>query len=218
MAMMRIIAAALLALGSAPAWAARPFFTDDARIVDKGHCQIESFVKNQRAYAGSEWWVMPACNPSFAPFGAGIEFTLGRNRIEDEQNTVRQAKFLLKKLEDNGPGYAFAIGSFGGDPYFTGIASYSFHAHAVMHANLGMIHNKLPDTDRETWGLGIEVPLTGRWTAASETFGQRGDMPTQHAGVRYAVIPKRVQVDMTIGHQSADPVKRFYSLGLRLLF
>jgi len=217
----RHIAAALaasLTAAASTAFGARPFFTDDARIVDKGHCQIESFAKNQRAYAGSEWWVMPACNPPFAPFAAGIEFTLGRNRIEDEENTVRQAKFLLKKLEDNGPGYALSIGSFGGDPYFTGIASYAFHDHAVLHANLGMIHNKLPDTDRETWGLGIEVPLSGRWTAASETFGQRGDTPTQHAGLRYAVIPKRVQVDTTLGHQSADPVKRFYSIGLRLLF
>lgn len=193
--------------------AARPFFTDDARIVERGHCQVESFEKSQRAYAGSEVWVMPACNP----FGA--ELTLGRNRIEDEENTVLQAKFLLKRLEDTGgAGYALAVGRFGGDPYLNAIASYAFGQRLVLHGNLGMIHNRLPDTSRETWGIGTEIPLTGRWTAAAETFGQQGDTPTQHVGLRYAVIPKRVQVDMTVGHQSADPVKRFTSIGLRLLF
>jgi hypothetical protein len=81
-----------------------------------------------------------------------------------------------------------------------------------------MIHNRLPNTDRATWGIGIEPPLSTRWTAAAETFGQRGDMPTQHIGLRYTVAPKHVQVDTTVGHQSADPVKRFYSIGLRLIF
>jgi hypothetical protein len=195
------------------AHAARPFFTDDARIVDRGHCQIETFQKSQRAYAGSEVWFMPACNP----FGA--ELTLGRNRIEDEHNTVLQAKFLLKRLEDTGgAAYAFAIGRFGGDPYVNGIASYAFGQRIVLHANLGLIHNRVPDTNRETWGIGTEIPLTGRWTAAAETFGQQGDTPTQHVGLRYALVPKRVQIDTTVGHQSADPVKRFTSLGLRLLF
>ena len=206
------LAAAVLVLAVPAAQAARPLFTDDARIVDKGHCQLETFTKTQRAYIGSEVWVMPACNPF------GVEFTLGHNRIEDEQNTVRQAKFLLKKLEDTGPGYAFSVGSFGGDPYVNGIASYAFKDRATLHANLGAIHNRLPNTDRATWGVGIEVPLTERWTAAGETFGQQGDTPTKHAGIRYAVVPKRVQVDATLGEQSAMPAKRFYSFGRRLLF
>ena len=167
--------------------AARPFFTDDARVVERGHCQVESFTKSQRAYAGSEVWVMPACNPF------GMELTLGRNRIEDEYNTVAQAKFLVKRLEDNGAGFAFALGSFGGDPYLNGIASYSFRQRVVLHANLGMIHNRLPDTDRATWGMGSEFPLTPRWAAAAETFGQRGDTATHHIGLRYALVPKRVQ-------------------------
>ena len=204
--------AALCAASATAVHAARPFFTDDARVVERGHCQVESFTKSQRAYAGSEVWVMPACNPF------GMELTLGRNRIEDEYNTVAQAKLLLKRLEDNGVGYALAAGVFGGDPYANAIASYSFHKRAVLHFNVGAIHNRVPDTDRQTWGLGVEVPLTGRWTAAAETFGQYGDTPTQHAGLRYALVPNRVQIDTTVGHQSADPVRRFTSIGLRLLF
>src|SRR5438105_13083646 len=140
--------AALCAASATAVHAARPFLTDDARVVERGHCQVESFTKSQRAYAGSELWVMPACNPF------GMELTLGRNRIEDEYNTVAQAKFLVKRLEDDGAGFAFALGSFGGDPYLNGIASYSFRQRVVLHANLGMIHNRLPDTDRGDLGHG----------------------------------------------------------------
>ena len=54
-----------------PAYAARPFVTDDARIVD--HCQVETFYKEQRNYSGSEFWFLPACNPF------GFEITIGGN-------------------------------------------------------------------------------------------------------------------------------------------
>ena len=135
-------------------------------------------------------------------------------RQKAEINEATTLGFCL----DDGAGYALAAGAFGGDPYANAIASYSFHQRAVLHFNFGVIHNRVPDTDRETWGLGIEVPLTGRWTAAAETFGQYGDTPTQHAGLRYALIPNRVQIDTTIGHQSGNPARRFTSLGLRLLF
>jgi hypothetical protein len=205
------IAAMLLALPVA-AHAARPFFTDDARIVDQGHCQLETFTKSQRAYAGSEFWFLPACNP----FGA--ELTLGRNRIEDEYNTIAQAKFLLKPLEANASGYAVSVGSFGGDPYANGIASFSFlDDRSVVHANLGMIRNS--DADRGTWGLGLEQLLVEpRLYGIVETFGQRGDKPTLHLGLRFWIVPNRVQVDATHGHMSADPEKRLYSVGLRLIF
>src|SRR5689334_25307126 len=122
----------VLLLAASPTFAARPFITDDARIVDEGHCQLETFAKRQSAYAGSEFWFLPACNP----FGA--ELTLGRNRIEDEYNTIAQAKFLLKPLEANASGYALSVGSFGGAPYANGIASVSFlDDRSVVHANLG---------------------------------------------------------------------------------
>lgn len=194
------------------AHAARPFITDDARIVDRGHCQLESFAKRQSAYAGSEFWFLPACNP----FGA--ELTLGRNRIEGEYNTVVQAKFLLKELRRNHSGYAFSVGSFGGEPYVNGIASRSFlDDRAVVHANLGAIRNR--DAERGTWGVGLEAPLAApRWYGILESFGQRGDKPTAHFGLRFWVIPDRFQVDATHGHQSADPEKRFNSVGIRLLF
>ena len=181
-------------------------------MVDPGHCQLEAFTKSQSAYAGSEAWFLPACNPF------GVELTLGRNRIEGEYNTIVQGKILLKELKSNAAGYAVSLGSFGGDPYLNGIASRSFlDERAVVHANLGAIRN--PDADRGTWGVGLEALLAApRWYGIVESFGQRGDKPTAHFGLRFWVIPNRFQVDATHGHQSSDPEKRFNSFGIRLLF
>lgn len=80
--------------------------------------------------------------------------------------------------------------------------------------NLGSISRTGP-----TWGLGLEALLAApRVFGIVETFGQRGETPTLHYGVRFWVVPNRFQVDATRGHQSADPTRRFYSVGLRLLF
>jgi hypothetical protein len=195
-----------------PAQAARPFITDDARIVDTGHCQLETFAKRQSAYAGSEFWFLPACNPF------GVEFTAGRNRIEDAYNTIVQAKFLMKRLEPNRAGYALSAGFFGGDPFWNGIGSYSFlDDRLVVHGNLGMIRNA--DADRGTWGLGAEALLASpRWYAIVEGFGQRGEKPTTHVGLRFWVVPDRFQIDATHGYESTNPAKRFNTLGLRFIF
>src|SRR5437016_13243535 len=108
--MRQAVLATVLAASCGAAQAARPFFTDDARIV--GNCQIETFYKEQRTYSGSEFWFLPACKV------LGFEITAGGNRIEGDRNEVVQAKFLLKPLETNGVGYALSIGSFRGEPYF----------------------------------------------------------------------------------------------------
>ena len=202
----------VLLVAASPTFAARPFITDDARLVDEGHCQLETFAKRQSAYAGSEFWFLPACNP----FGA--ELTVGRNRIEDDYSSVVQAKFLMKPLDTNRVGYALSAGFFGHDPYWNGIASASFlDDRSVVHVNLGMIRND--DADRGTWGLGLEQLLAApRLYGIVETFGQRGDKPTLHIGLRVWIVPNRLQIDGTHGHRSSNPEQRFNTLGLRVIF
>ena len=205
------------------AYGARPFVTDDARVVDRGGCQIETFYKEQRKYSGSEFWFMPACNPF------GLELTAGANRIEGEGSLVLQAKTLIKPLETNGSGYALTLGTFYSNPqagsnfwspYVNGIASFSFlDDRAVVHANLGAIRDGDIDRDRATWGIGLEALLVApRLYGILESFGQSYDKPTLHAGLRYWIVPNKVQVDSTVGNQNGDPPQRFYSVGLRLLF
>ena len=209
------LCAALAGLYCDPGHAARPFFTDDARVVDKGHCQLESFYKEQRTYSGSEFWFLPACNPSFMPMANGLELTVGGNRIEDEKNSIVQAKYLFRELQTNGIGFAGSVGYFGAEPYANTIASFSFlDDRAVVHTNLGYISGFGP-----TWGVGLEaLLLVPRVYGIAEVFGQRSQTPTLHYGLRFWVIPNRFQIDATQGHQAADPEKRFFSVGIRLLF
>ena len=200
------LAAALLLAHDARA--ARPFVTDDARVVDPDHCQLETFYKEQRAYAGHEFWFLPACNK------LGFEWTVGGNRIEGDDNYVVQGKKLLKPLETNGYGLAMSLGSFGGDPYVNGIASFSFFQDwSVVHPNVGYIQNSA------TWGIGLEQLLYApRVYGIVETYGLRGEKPTLHTGLRFWVVPNRFQIDSTYGVQQSEPVRRFFSVGLRFIF
>jgi hypothetical protein len=205
---MRALLAVLTAFTS-PAWAARPFVTDDARVVDEGHCQIETFYKDQRTYTGSEFWFIPACNPH------GLEVSIGINRVENEGNGNLQAKYLFKELQPNGYGLAAAVGSYSGQPYFNAIASVSFFDdRAVVHANLGRLNEA-----GKTWGVGLEALLFApRIYGIAETYGQRGETPTWHYGIRYWITPGRLQFDATRADQGGDPERRFYTLGLRFIF
>jgi hypothetical protein len=108
------LAFALLAVLTARgALAARPFNTDDARVVDPGGYQIEAYVKAQRGIKETEYWFLPATN-----FGGALdrfEFTLGGNVMRSEPNgnsdlVLGQVKTLLKPLETNGVGFALTVG------------------------------------------------------------------------------------------------------------
>src|SRR5262245_50254901 len=196
---------------------ARPFVTDDARVVDPGGCQVETFYKQQRAYDGSEFWFLPACNPG------KVELTVGANRIEDAHNVVFQAKTLIKPLETNGYGVAASMGVFGGDPYVNGIASVSFlNDRAVVHTNLGMVMDNELNELRGTWGVGLEALLFApKLYGILEVYGIKREEPTLHYGLRFWIKPNRFQIDATHGERRENdfaPAQRFNSVGLRILW
>jgi len=211
------------------AHAARPFVTDDARVVDEGGYQIETFVKRQRAFKEHEFWLLAAHNP----FGR-VELTFGGTAMQssldgNSNSLIAQAKTLLKPLERNGAGYALTLGVMRVErappqpvetgPYVNAIASYSFADDSVvMHTNLGARRDDAAGLTRGTWGIGVEIWMSERLYGIAETYGERGQQPTRHFGVRYWVVPQRVQFDGTLGIQDGNPARRFNTIGLRLLF
>ena len=211
-----------LLLATFEVYAARPFVTDDARVVDKDGCQVETFVKRQRRFDENEFWFLPACNPW------GAELTLGHIRVDsnlsgDARTTVLQVKTLLKPLPTNGAGFAFTVGMLANSansPYFNGIGSFSFlDDRIVLHTNLGAIRDNVAKVSRGTWGTGAEILLIApRLYGIVETYGQRGEKPTAHTGLRIWIVPNRVQVDTTLGVQNSSPERRFGTLGLRVLW
>jgi hypothetical protein len=211
------------------AHAARPFVTDDARIVDDGGYQLETFVKQQRAFREREFWFLPAHNP-----WGRVELTLGGiwvNSTPDgnSRSLVAQAKTLLKPLETNGSGFALTLGvmrlspsgpdSGETNPYVNGIGSFSIADDAVViHTNLGARRDAGAGMTRGTWGAGAEIRLHQRLFGIVETYGERGEKPTRHLGLRVWVVPNHVQVDSTLGFEHSNPERRFYTVGLRLLW
>jgi hypothetical protein len=211
------------------AQAARPFVTDDARLVDAGGCQVETFVKRQQKVDEREFGFLPACNP-----WGGVELTLGGTWITgaapgDSRVAIMQAKTLLKPLDTNGTGYAIALGAgqvtpFQArrtlNPYLNAIGSFSFaDDFVVIHANVGAIHDRQLGMTRATWGIGAEIELNPRVYGIVETYGQRAEKPTRHFGLRIWMVPSKVQIDGTLGAQRSGPPERAFStLGVRILF
>lgn len=221
----------LLGLAPIPAFAARPFNTDDARIVSDGGCQIETFVKQQGKFGEREAWLLPSCNP-----GGNLELTFGglniHNDAEGRASTViAQGKTMLKPLQTNGYGLAATLGAarqrpFAADPashwypFVNLISSISLqNDQTVIHVNAGALDDRNAGVLRPTWGLGAEILVAPRLYAIVESYGQKGEKASQQIGLRYWIVPERVQVDGTLGSQrSGPPARNWISVGLRLLF
>jgi hypothetical protein len=209
--------------------AARPFVTDDARIVDDGGYQLESFIKQQRKFNETEFWFLPATNQL-----GRVELTLGGIWVnssvnDDTRSLVAQAKTLIKPLEPNGFGLALTVGVLRTsplesapaetNPFVNGIASFSIADDAVViHTNLGARWDDTANKTRKAGGIGAEIRLHERLYGIVETYGEQGQQATRHFGLRVWVVPSRVQVDSTLGFQHADPERKFFTVGLRLLW
>lgn len=205
--------------------------TDDARVVDTGGCQIESFLKRQRRQQENEVWFLPGC----APVGQ-VELTFGGLRADNTREgtssaMIAQAKTLLRELRTNDFGLAITLGTTrinpiqpdtqaGWSPFVNLIGSLSvIDDRIVLHANAGSVRDRVMSRTRATWGLGAEILLHPSLYAIMETYGQEAEGSSGQIGLRYWVIPNRIQIDGTLGAQSGqNPSRAWTSVGIRLLF
>lgn len=212
---------------SSPAWAARPFVTDDARLASASSCQLETWT---RIYSDStELWALPACNLT-----GNFEITLGAGTAKSDgvattHDYVLQFKTLLKPLESNGYGVGFGIGTVKhpeikpgpnqlGNTYAYVPVSISFNNdQTVMHGNLGWLRDRASGRNNLTYGVGGEFRLATQFTAIAEVFGDNRSKPFIQVGLRYAVIPEFFQMDTTIGQQfEGESDSQWLSFGIRL--
>lgn len=226
-AIMTIVVLATAALAMTPAWAARPFVTDDARLTTAGSCQLEAWTRQYRS--SHEYWALPACNPTgnleLTLGGGAARLSAGGNWSDDY---VVQAKTLLRKLETNGWGIGAALGTIQhpkvnpgpnlmGNVYAYVPLSMSFADDLlIVHVNAGWLHDKASTKHQGTWGLGTELNLNPHWTLITESYGNTVDTPYWQAGFRYSVIPGLFQVDTTLGRQyGSNRDARWLSFGIR---
>jgi hypothetical protein len=213
----------------APVMAARPFVVDDARIVDRGGCQVESWVK--RNPGSHELWALPACNP----FGA--EITAGVGALDhdapgstDERDQQLQVKGLFRELRRNDFGWGLAFGALRhadinavqnqiGNYYFYAPVSRSFlDDRIVLLTNVGAVDNRDANRRGLTWGVGGEFYLSPRFMLLGEVYGATGFDRFGQAGFRFWVVPDHVQIDSTYGSQlNGAQRSEWFTLGVRLI-
>lgn len=213
--------AALLA--SPQCHAARPMLTDDARVVDTDHCQLESWTV--KPVHGTEQWGLPACSG-----GRGTEWALGgqRTRLDGSSsaviNGIGQYKRMLRDLGPGGVGVAAAIGSVYIDgraaPYiYLPISWMSTSEGTLIHLNVGRASTPLRSLVDTTWGLGLEQRISDTVWLIAERYSPSAAQWQAQAGLRWWLVPGTLQVDATAGQQHQATVSsRFASMGLRWIF
>ncbi len=213
---------------AAPSWSARPFVTDDARLTTAGSCQLETW---SRAYkASTEFWMLPACNPS-----GNLEITFGGGRAtyadsstNSNSDYVFQAKTLLKKLDTNGLGYGFAVGTvlhpainpgpnLLGNTYVYAPVSISFNDDKfIIHTNIGYMKENGTNKNIATWGIGSELNVSDRVTWMIESYGDNRFNTYWQAGGRFSLIPRLLQIDSTTGRGISNVnASQWISFGIR---
>jgi hypothetical protein len=212
----------LLACGSSQA--ARPLITDDARIVESGACQVESWIR--RSADATEAWALPGCN-----IGAGVELTAGGALTRTDGRTrtsdgVLQAKTIFREVTANdwGVGLAGGLNRHPNEPgnrdwyVYVPITRSLLGDRAFVHVNVGAQREQSTRKVRGTWGLGSEIQLDDRLFLIGEVYGDGTGRPFAQFGIRFWLIPDRLQVDTTLGQRMIRPdVERWFTIGLRWL-
>jgi len=226
----RLACLALAAGTVLPALAARPMITDDARIVDAQACQVESWQRVNRD-GPSRFWAVPACNPTGnleLSAGGGYGRSLAPSGERQRVASLFQGKTVLRPLVPDNWGIGLAVGRSHDQPGDSpGVASNYVYVpvswatrgdDVVLHLNLGLRNDRGLHRSFGTWGLGSEIRLAPQLQLIAETFGESRNGTHAHGGLRWWVVPDRVQVDATMGSRlQAGTSNRWASIGLRLL-
>lgn len=203
-----------------PAYAVRPFITDDARVVGAQLAQIESWVRGDpRAF---QHWVLLAIGP-WAP----LELTIGAVQgasydgepaAYSAAGPLLQAKALLLKPRPNRwPGLALSFGATAPVGYgafsprdwerFVYLAmteSLFEKERLLLHANLGLvvIGSQPGESTKTTWGAGFQLRIFAGLHLVAEVVSGDPYEPASggagQAGLRY-IVNARVQLDATVG-------------------
>lgn len=228
----RLALALCLPLLALPAQAGRPLQTEDAGVLDRGACEVETVVERVRVDGGTgrERSLAAQC-------GIGLDSQLGvaggwwRAGGERGRSAGIGGKTLVWAGAGEGaPAFALAWGV-GADRidgqwrrsghFLNAVASIGAGP-GTLHANLGLAREREPRRSLTTWNLAWEHEghALGTLTLApmAEVFGDdRGDL-WWNLAARLTVVPDRVFLDASYGRQTKAEKARLMTAGLKLVF
>ncbi len=215
---------------AAPAWAGRPFSTEDAGVIAKGSCEIESFGERVRPSGG------PTENGLSLQLGCGVigrtqlAFALEQSKAAGEKT---RAMMLSGKtqLVDGGekkPSFAVAYSTrrerapndswHSGDTSVNAVASVPEGAW-VAHLNLGVTAERAPSRNVTTWALAFErLGAAQGIDAGFEFYGNDRSSSWVAAVARWNFKPEHLLFDASLGREiGGDDITRL-TVGLKLMF
>ena len=201
-------------------FAARPFNTDDANIVGKNQCQLETWIAAYKDQS-SEIWALPSCN-----FFWDIEIGLGGMMGLKTRLLQFQVKKLFVDTSKKGWGIGVTIGNtynyldignHNNNIYFYIPATIELlDARFIWHINAGYNIQSFRDSIW-TLGIGMEVALTpNNIYIVGEVYYVRFDPIIYQIGLRTWLIKDILQLDSTYGNTFYGK-NHFVSLGFRIL-
>lgn len=230
----------VLLLLAREAGAVRPFVTDDARVVGRGHAQLETWWR--RDPAGMQHWMFGAIGPNDR-----MELSLGMVHGVNHEQTLPQysisgpllqGKLLVFETQKNAwPGVATVFGAItpwgtGGfePPGWTGFAYVAvteslFDADRVLlHVNFGYAGTSLRPV-QFSWGFATEIRVWSVVHAIGEVYSGdpyiAGISGASQFGIRFA-FNDHLQLDLTGGvglfaERHEDVMPPFVGTGVRLV-
>lgn len=198
--------------------AARPFNTDDARVIEKGYCQMEAWTE-MHAKGNSELWVLPSCNLLW-----NMEITMG-GMIGLQSNSIQfQVKKLFISADENSWGIGIAIGNIhnyllGADDanevyVYIPMTFLFLDSNFALHFNVGYNLQSFM-SGIYTIGTGIEFKVLSNLYAISEIYYSRFTPAMYQAGLRTWLIKDILQLDFTYGNSMQGGFD-FVSFGFRI--
>jgi hypothetical protein len=192
----RLLLAAAGLAAAAPAGAGRPFATEDAGVLGRGECELESAVT--RASARGE----PRETAASAQFGCGLgaawQLGLGASRTrsagERSDGVSLAGKAGMHNVGEAAPALTLAWGlgwsRAGGATGFDGgfamlVASQSVADGWTLHGNLGAVREHAERKTRGAWAVLVERIVAEGLDLGVEAYGLSGDRPWLGLGVRW---------------------------------
>ena len=218
------LASVLLAL-CAPAEAGQPLFTDDAAVVAAKTCQVETFIAF--GHADREYWAQPACN-----FTGNVELTAA-GAITDtgpegkSGAAVLQAKSTLLPRGDGQLAFGAAAGALrdmgaahGSSAFQTwyarALASWYPTGDTEVDLNLGAA-NVYGTGTFALAGVAVQYMIIPRLQLLAETYRDAPGPAKYQAGVRYAVLPSRLEAYASYGARLGRSANdRSVTVGIRV--
>lgn len=223
----------MLALGHAPAFAGRPFSTEDAGVVAKGACEIEAFGERLGSSSASG---SPSRNGLSAQLGCGIvgatqlAFALEESKAAGEKSRVMlfSGKTQLVDGGENNLSFALAYSTSreraGSESWRRGataanaVVTLPLHGWLV-HANLGVTAERAPSRNVTGWALALErLALVKGIDAGVELFGDDRGTTWAQIAARWHVVADRFLLDASAGRQTSGGGALRLTVGLKWMF